>query len=313
MPSSRTPRTSGSSTRRSSRGLTAPEGKSAIVEWLAERGEAEATIGYRLRDWLLSRQRYWGCRSRSSTARSAGGAGAGRAAAGRAAGGRGLAAEGPIAARDGGGLGARRLPALRRPGASARRTRWTRSSTRPGTSSATATRTTSEAPFAREIADYWLPVNQYIGGIEHAVLHLLYARFFAKVMNEMGMLGFEEPFARLFNQGMILYEGAKMSKSKGSVVDPSSTRSATARTPCGRTRSSWALPTRHALAGRRHRGRLALPEPALADRAGAGRRPRRRSVDTPLARLAHRTIAKVTDDIDRRFQFNTPIAAVMEL
>ena len=77
-----------------------------------------------------------------------------------------------------------------------------------------------EAPFDRAIADYWLPVNQYIGGIEHAVLHLLYARFFAKVMNEMGLCSFREPFARLFNQGMIGAHGAKMSKSKGNVVNP---------------------------------------------------------------------------------------------
>ena len=78
----------------------------------------------------------------------------------------------------------------------------------------------AEAPFDREIADYWLPVNQYIGGIEHAVLHLLYARFFTKVMNEMGLCSFREPFARLFNQGMIGAGGAKMSKSKGNVVNP---------------------------------------------------------------------------------------------
>ena len=68
----------------------------------------------------------------------------------------------------------------------------------------------SDLPFNREIADYWLPVNQYIGGIEHAVLHLLYARFFAKVMNELGLCSFREPFARLFTQGMIYRDGAKM-------------------------------------------------------------------------------------------------------
>ena len=105
-------------------------------------------------------------------------------------------------------------------GAAARRTRWTPSSTRPGTSSATPTRRTTRSRSSREIADYWLPVNQYIGGIEHAILHLLYARFFTKVMQEIGLVGFREPFARLFNQGMIHKDGAKMSKSKGNVVDP---------------------------------------------------------------------------------------------
>ena len=76
------------------------------------------------------------------------------------------------------------------------------------------------APFEREIADYWLPVNQYIGGIEHAILHLLYARFFTKVMNDLGLVGFREPFARLFTQGMLHHHGAKMSKSKGNVIAP---------------------------------------------------------------------------------------------
>ena len=77
-----------------------------------------------------------------------------------------------------------------------------------------------EAPFDRGMVDYWLPVNQYIGGIEHAILHLMYARFFTKALNDLGILGFREPFARLFNQGMIYRFGAKMSKSKGNVVAP---------------------------------------------------------------------------------------------
>src|ERR1700689_4814208 len=77
-----------------------------------------------------------------------------------------------------------------------------------------------QAPFARELVDYWLPVNQYIGGIEHAILHLMYARFFTKALHDLGLVGFREPFARLFNQGMIYRFGAKMSKSKGNVVSP---------------------------------------------------------------------------------------------
>ena len=68
--------------------------------------------------------------------------------------------------------------------------------------------------------DYWLPVDQYIGGVEHAILHLMYSRFFTKVLYDLGLVGFEEPFKNLFTQGMIYYKGAKMSKSKGNVVSP---------------------------------------------------------------------------------------------
>ena len=102
-------------------------------------------------------------------------------------------------------------------GRGARPTRWTRSSTRPGTSCATPTRTTTSAPFDRAIVDYWLPVDQYIGGIDHAKGHLLYSRFFVKAMNDFGMLGFREPFQRLFHQGWVQLGGKQMSKSQGGV------------------------------------------------------------------------------------------------
>ena len=111
---------------------------------------------------------------------------------------------------------------------------------------------------SREIVDYWLPVNQYIGGVEHAILHLLYARFFIKVMQELGLVGFREPFARLFNQGMIHKDGAKMSKSKGNTVDPLGLRR-----PLRRRRGAalHALPgpgrPGHGVARLRDRGRLA--------------------------------------------------------
>jgi leucyl-tRNA synthetase len=169
---------------------------------LARAGAAASPINYRLRDWGFSRQRYWGCpipvvycetrRDRP---------GARRPTAGGAAEVEEFLPKGPLAAGGRGGLGQRRLPELRRARESARRTRWTPSSTRPGTSSATPDPKNDKEPFSREIADYWLPVNQYIGGVEHAILHLLYARFFTKVMQEMGLVGFREPFARLFNQG----------------------------------------------------------------------------------------------------------------
>src|ERR671914_457198 len=77
-----------------------------------------------------------------------------------------------------------------------------------------------EAPFDRAVVDAWMPVDQYIGGVEHAILHLMYARFFVKALADMGYVGFQEPFARLFTQGMITRDGAKMSKSKGNVISP---------------------------------------------------------------------------------------------
>jgi leucyl-tRNA synthetase len=172
-----------------------------------------------------------------------------------------------------------------------------------------------EAPFERDAVDYWLPVSQYIGGIDHATGHLLYSRFFVKVLNDMGMLGFREPFARLFHQGWVQQGGTKMSKSKGNVTGPD----ALAReygadsvrlyilfmgpadqdmewTPSGIDGMSRFV---------RRLWRIVL-EVCEAPPSNA-------ALTGPLARKAHETIARVSDDIGRRFQFNTPIAAVMEL
>jgi leucyl-tRNA synthetase len=172
----------------------------------------------------------------------------------------------------------------------------------------------SERPFDRDVADYWMPIDQYIGGIDHAKGHLLYSRFFVKAMNDWGMLAFREPFQRLFHQGWVLQEGKRMSKSQGGVspnelvdqfgadavriyilfygpADQDINWSPDGIEPMSRfIRRLWRLV--HEAAAR--------PESPT-------------DVDTPLARKAHETIARVTDDIDRRFVFNTPISAVMEL
>jgi leucyl-tRNA synthetase len=173
----------------------------------------------------------------------------------------------------------------------------------------------AEAPFDRGMVDHWLPVNQYIGGIEHAILHLMYARFFTKALHDLGLLGFREPFARLFNQGMIYRFGAKMSKSKGNVVAPDEL---VARYGADTLRlyilgmgpaeqdKEWQDSDLVGMSRFLHKlWRVAYEE--------LEREPGGVDVDTPLARKAHETIAKVTDDIERRFVFNTPVAAVQEL
>ena len=170
--------------------------------------------------------------------------------------------------------------------------------------------------------DYWMPVDQYIGGIEHAILHLLYARFYQKAMRDCGLVTDGEPFSRLLTQGMVLKDGAKMSKSHGNTVDPNELIEAygadTLRlfvmfaSPPDQSaewsdegvkgafrfqKKLWKVVHAHVAAG---------PTEAL-DLSSLS--PEREA----LRRQIHHTIAKVSDDIGRRYTFNTAIAAVMEL
>ncbi|MEJ2070411.1 MAG: class I tRNA ligase family protein [Syntrophobacterales bacterium] len=173
--------------------------------------------------------------------------------------------------------------------------------------------------------NYWSPVDQYIGGIEHAVLHLLYARFFTKVLRDLGYVNLAEPFDRLLTQGMVLKDGAKMAKSKGNVVDPNDMIE-TYGTDTTRLFLLFAAPPERDLewsdqgvaGAHRFLHRVwALTQTILPDiqevqpYQGTGVDLSTEVFD--FRRKVHQTIQKVTDDIDERFHFNTAIAAVMEL
>ncbi len=178
----------------------------------------------------------------------------------------------------------------------------------------------TEGMLDSEQANYWLPVDQYVGGIEHAILHLLYSRFFHKLMRDAGLVSSDEPFKRLLTQGMVLKDGAKMSKSRGNTVDPQTLIDRYGADTV-RLFSMFAAPPEQSLewsdsgvegANRfiRRLWRLvhdfdstqaAVPSDALSDE------------QKNVRRKIHETIAKVSDDYGRRQTFNTAVAAIMEL
>ena len=181
------------------------------------------------------------------------------------------------------------------------------------------------APFDRPIVDYWNPVDQYVGGVDHATMHLIYARFFIKALNDLGLVGFREPFAALFSNGWVQLGATKMSKSKGNVVDPDDM---VRRYGADTTRlfTLFAAPPEKDLEWNEQGvegcfrfverlWRLLMPRAAECAEArlpedGDGASDARRAA---LRRRVHQTIDRITVDIDRRLHLNTPIAALMEL
>jgi leucyl-tRNA synthetase len=305
-------------------GLTVAEATRKAIEWLESRGLGEARVHYRLRDWGISRQRYWGapipvvhcdrCGTVPEKEENLPVV---------------LPRDVQISGKGGSPL-AEVASFVHAPcpacGGRARRETDTMDTfvesswyflryCSPGYTGGMA------EPSA---VAYWMPVDQYIGGIEHAVLHLLYARFYTKVLRDLGLAKLDEPFVNLLTQGMVIKDGAKMSKSKGNVVDPDDLIRAFGADTV-RLFSLFAAPPekdldwndrgvegasrflnrvwrfvmthRETLRGSERRGR---PE-GLSE---AGRR---------FRRLIHETIRRVTDDIEDHFHFNTAISATMEL
>jgi leucyl-tRNA synthetase len=306
-------------------GMDAVAGRNAIVAWLAERGEGAASVNFRLRDWLISRQRYWGCPIPVVYCDECG--------------------IQPVPEQD---LPVE-LPEVedyqprgRSPLAAAEH--WVR--TKCPNCGGEARRETDtmdtfvdsswyflrycdahndSAPWDRTVVDSWMPVNPYIGGVEHAILHLMYSRFFVKALADMGLLGFQEPFRTLFTQGMILGpDGNKMSSSKGNSIAPSAIverfGADSARCyvlfmgPLDQD-AAWAdtgVEGVHRFLSRLWRAGDEIA--AASAEQGPAEQPSAPEGDAlVLVRKANWAIEKVTADVGSRWSFNTAIAAVMEL
>jgi leucyl-tRNA synthetase len=314
-------------------GMHSREALRAIVQWLDREGKGHASVNYRLRDWLVSRQRYWGCPIPIVYCEACGVVPVPAeqlpvplpdvedyAPQGRS----------PLA-------GAEEWLATECPACGGKARRETDTMDTFVDSSWYFLRYcdagNEEQAWDPAALRMWMPVDQYIGGVEHAILHLMYARFFTKALADLGHLDFQEPFSALFTQGMVTKDGAKMSKSKGNVVSPAAIveryGADTARAyilfigPPDQD-ADWSdegMEGVHRFLARLWRLAAETSEragekppatakpPATGEPTVAGQLA---GADLELARKTHWAIEKVSEDM-RRFAFNTAIAAVMEL
>ncbi|MBD8975108.1 leucine--tRNA ligase [Veillonella magna] len=300
-------------------GMTSADARKALCKYFEEKGIGAKKVNYRLRDWLISRQRYWGVPIPIVYCDHCG---------------EQLVPEEELPVRlpedvvfDGGAISPLATSehfvhaTCPKCGGEARREIDTMDTFIDSSwyfLRYTDARNDKEA-FNKKIADYWMNVDQYIGGIEHAILHLLYSRFFVKVLHDLGLVSVNEPFKGLLTQGMVLKEGSKMSKSKGNVVSPEEIINKygadTARlfilfaAPVDRDLDwsdqgvegsyrflgrVWRIVDQYTSMAHTHDGKLTKDE-------------------TALRRELHRAIKKVTEDLDGRFNFNTAISTIMEL
>ena len=305
-------------------GMDMHEALHAIIDYAEEKGFGKRKVNYRLRDWLISRQRYWGA---------------------------------PIPVINCPHCGEVLVPEEDLPVKLPEDVSFEQGVVSPLANSesfvhckcpkcgADATRETdtmdtficsswyflrytdphnTELPFAKDKVNYWAPVDQYIGGIEHAILHLLYSRFFTKVLRDAGLLDFDEPFTRLLTQGMVIKDGSKMSKSKGNVVSPEEIigkyGADTARlfilfaAPVDRDLewSDQGVEGAYRFLGRVWRIMLHFADAIKAGQDDYDTKALDKD-EQELRRQLHIAIKKVTNDVKDRFMFNTAISTLMEL
>ncbi|MEE3289912.1 MAG: leucine--tRNA ligase [Pseudomonadota bacterium] len=300
-------------------GMKFKEAFDAIAEFLNKQGKGEKTINYRLRDWGVSRQRYWGAPIPMINCESCGSV---------------PVPEGDLPVLlpediefDDSGSPLTKMSEFyevdcpKCQGKARRETDTFDTFMESSWYYARFACPDEDSKMLDERADYWLPVDQYIGGIEHAILHLLYARFYHKLMRNEGLVNSDEPFTRLLTQGMVLNEGSKMSKSKGNTVDPLGLIEKYGADTV-RMFTLFASPPDQSLdwsdsgveGSYRFLKRLwkivashrAVPVPNFVDTELTAKQKK-------LRLKTHQTLQKVTDDFGRRQTFNTAIAASMEL
>lgn len=305
-------------------GMEMHKAMSAIMDKAEAEGFGKRRVNYRLRDWLISRQRYWGApipiiycphcgevlvpedqlpvRLPEDVSFTAG-------------------AKSPLATSE-------EFVHCKCPKCGADATRETDTMDTFLCSSWYYLRYTdahnNKMPFDKELNNYWGPVDQYIGGIEHAILHLLYSRFFVKVLRDAGLVDYDEPFSNLLTQGMVIKDGAKMSKSLGNVVSPEEILSKYGA-DTARLFILFAAPPERELewsdqgveGSFRFLNRIwrivQAFEAVLAQKVTEYDHSNLSEADKDLRRVLHSSIKKVTNDIETRFNFNTAISTMMEL